>query len=59
MIVKNKIIAFLIALLLTIDLVSFIYFFITANITIFAISGTLSVLLGLFWTIYSLLEDLK
>lgn len=59
MIVKNKIIAFLISLLLTIDLVSFIYFFITANVTIFAISGTLTVFLGLFWTIYSLLEDLK
>ena len=59
MIVKNKIIAFLISLLLTIDLVSFLYFFITANITIFAISGTLTVFLGLFWTIYSLLEDIK
>jgi hypothetical protein len=59
MIVKNKIIAFLISLLLTIDLVSFLYFFITTDITIFAISGTLTVFLGLFWTIYSLLEDLK
>ena len=56
---KNKIIAFLISLLLTVDLVSFFYFFVTANITIFAISGTLTIFLGLFWTIYSLLEDLK
>ena len=56
---KNKIIAFLISLLLTIDLVSFMYFFVTANITIFAISGTLTIFLGLFWSIYSLLEDLK
>ena len=56
---KNKIIAFLISLLLTVDLVSFLYFFITTDITIFAISGTLTVFLGLFWTIYSLLEDLK
>ena len=59
MIVKNKIIAFLLSLLLTIDLVSFLYFVVTTDITIFAISGTLSVFLGLFWTIYSLLEDLK
>lgn len=59
MIVKNKIIAFLISLLVTIDLVSFLYFFVTTDITIFAISGTLTVFLGLFWTIYSLLEDLK
>ena len=59
MIVKNKIIAFLISLLLTIDLISFLYFFITTDITILAISGTLTVFLGLFWTIYSLLEDLK
>ena len=59
MIVKNKIIAFLISLLLTIDIVSFLCFFITTDITIFAISGTLTVFLGLFWTIYSLLEDLK
>ena len=59
MILKNKIIAFLLSLLLTIDLVSFLYFFVTTDITIFAISGTLSVFLGLFWTIYSLLEDLK
>ena len=56
---KNKIIAFLISLLLTIDIVSFLCFFITTDITIFAISGTLTVFLGLFWTIYSLLEDLK
>lgn len=56
---KNKIIAFLISLLLTIDIVSFLYFFITADTTIFAISGTLTLFLGLFWTIYSLLEDLK
>ena len=56
---KNKVIAFLISLLLTVDLVSFFYFFVTANITIFAISGTLTIFLGLFWTIYSLLEDLK
>ena len=59
MIVKNKIIAFLISLLLTIDLVSFLYFFVTTDVTIFAISGTLTVFLGLFWIIYSLLEDLK
>ena len=59
MIVKNKIIAFLLSLLLTIDLVSFLYFVVTTDITIFAISGTLSVFLGLFWTIYSLLEDTK
>ena len=59
MIVKNKIIAFLLSLLLTIDLVSFLYFFITADITIFTISGTLSAFLGLYWFIYSLLEDLK
>lgn len=59
MIVKNKIIAFLISLLLTINLVSFLYFFVTTDITIFAISGTLTVFLGLFWVIYSLLEDLK
>ena len=59
MILKNKIIAFLLSLLLTIDLVSFLYFVVTTDITIFAISGTLSVFLGLFWTIYSLLEDLK
>lgn len=56
---KNKIIAFLISLLLTVDLVSFFYFFATADITIFAISGTLTMFLGLFWSIYSLLEDLK
>ncbi len=56
---KNKIIAFLISLLLTIDLVSFLYFFVTTDITTFAISGTLTVFLGLFWTIYSLLEDTK
>lgn len=59
MIVKNKIIAFLISLLLTIDLISFFYFSVTADITIFAINGTLTVFLGLFWIIYSLLEDLK
>jgi hypothetical protein len=59
MIVKNKIIAFFIALLITIDIVGFFYFFITANITIFAISGTLTIFLGLFWFIYSLLENLK
>lgn len=59
MIVKNKIIAFLISLLLTVDLVSFFYFFATTNITIFAISGTLTIFLGIFWGIYSLLEDLK
>lgn len=59
MIVKNKIIAFFISLLLTVDLVSFLYFFITADITIFAISGTLTIFLGTFWGIYSLLEDLK
>lgn len=56
---KNKIIAFLISLLLTVDLVSFFYFFVTADITIFAISGTLTIFLGLFWAIYSLLEDLN
>ena len=56
---KNKIIAFLISLLLTIDLVSFLCFIVTTDITIFAISGTLTVFLGLVWTIYSLLEDLK
>ena len=59
MIVKNKIIAFLISLLLTIDLASFFYFSVTTDITIFAISGTLTIFLGLFWIIYSLLEDLK
>lgn len=59
MIVKNKIIAFLISLLLTVDLVSFFYFFVTSDITIFAISGTLTIFLGTFWGIYSLLEDLK
>lgn len=59
MIVKNKIIAFFISLLLTVDLVSFLYFFITSDITIFAISGTLTIFLGTFWGIYSLLEDLK
>ena len=59
MIVKNKIIAFLISLLLTVDLVSFLYFLITSNMTIFAISGTLTIFLGTFWGIYSLLEDLK
>ena len=57
MIVKNKIIAFLISLLLTIDIVSFLYFFITTDITIFAVSGTLTVFLGLFWNIYSLLKE--
>jgi hypothetical protein len=56
MIVKNKIIAFLISLLLTVDLVSFLYFVITTDITIFAISGTLTVFLGLFWAIYNLLK---
>ena len=59
MIVNEKIIAFFISLLLTIDLVSFLYFFITADITIFAISETLTIFLGTFWGIYSLLEDLK
>ena len=59
MIVKNKIIAFFISLLLTVDLVSFLYFFITSDITIFAISGTLTIFLGTFWGIYSLLEDLN
>lgn len=56
---KNKIIAFLISLLLTIDLVSFLCFIATTDITIFAISGTLTMFLGFFWNIYSLLEDLK
>ena len=56
---KNKIIAFFIALLITIDIVSFFYFFATANITIFAISGTLTIFLGIFFTIYSLLENLN
>ena len=58
MIVKNKIIAFLISLLLTIDIVSFFYFFTTADITIFAISGTITIFLGLYCVIYSLLKDL-
>ena len=57
MIVKNKIIAFFIALLLTIDIVSFLYFFVTLDITIFAISGTLTIFLGIFWSIYNLLKE--
>ena len=55
---KNILISLAISLLLTTDIISFLYFFATTKITIFAISGTITIFLAIYLCIYSFLKNL-